>query len=58
VKREWWLAPTTTRSDEAGRVSVRGWAGEYAVRRAGSAGTGTRFTVQPDQRSVEVSLSE
>ena len=32
VKGEWWLAPTTMRTDDAGRVDVQGWAGDYAVR--------------------------
>ena len=34
VKGEWWLPPTTVRTDAAGRVSVHGFAGEYAVRPA------------------------
>lgn len=36
VKGEWWLPPTTMRTDEAGRVDVRGWLGDYTVRAAGS----------------------
>ncbi|GGI43693.1 GH35 family endo-1,4-beta-xylanase [Agromyces flavus] len=36
VKGEWWLAPTTVRTDAAGRVSVRGFAGDYVVREAGT----------------------
>lgn len=32
MKGEWWLAPTTVRTDAAGRVSVRGFAGDYAIR--------------------------
>lgn len=31
VKEEWWLAPTTLRTDDAGRVVVRGWLGDYDV---------------------------
>jgi GH35 family endo-1,4-beta-xylanase len=31
VKDEWWLAPTRLRTDGAGRVAVRGWAGDYTV---------------------------
>jgi len=39
VKGDWWLAPTTMRTDDAGRVRVRGWFGDYEVREpAGSAG--------------------
>jgi len=39
VKGDWWLAPTTMRTDDAGRVRVRGWFGDYEVRGpGGSAG--------------------
>lgn len=31
VKGDWWLAPTTTRTDENGRVRVRGFLGDYRV---------------------------
>jgi endo-1,4-beta-xylanase len=31
VKGDWWLAPTTTRTDDAGRVTVRGWLGDYEL---------------------------
>ncbi|WP_447925525.1 endo-1,4-beta-xylanase [Georgenia muralis] len=50
VKGAWWLAPTTTRTDDEGRVTVRGWAGDYRlttaagvvdVRLGGPARTGT-----------------
>lgn len=44
VKGEWWLPPTTVRTDAAGRVAVRGFAGDYAVRRPGTAGAAP-FTV-------------
>lgn len=37
VKGEWWLAPTTMRTDAEGRLTVQGWLGDYAVR-AGQAG--------------------
>lgn len=36
VKGHWWVPPTTARTDAAGRVAVRGFAGAYAVRRPGS----------------------
>lgn len=46
VKGEWWVAPTTVRTDAAGRVAVRGFAGDYAVRRPGATdGAATPFTV-------------
>ena len=32
VKGEWWLSPTTARTDEHGRVPLSGWHGRYAVR--------------------------
>jgi GH35 family endo-1,4-beta-xylanase len=31
VKGEWWLAPTTMTTDDAGRVTVSGFLGEYEV---------------------------
>ncbi|MGJ7440931.1 endo-1,4-beta-xylanase [Aquipuribacter sp. MA13-6] len=31
LKREWWVAPTTLRTDDAGRVRVRGLLGDYRV---------------------------
>ena len=35
IKGEWWLAPTTLRTDAEGRVPVSGFLGDYEVR-AGS----------------------
>lgn len=31
IKSEWWMSPTTLRTDSAGRLTVRGFRGEYAV---------------------------
>lgn len=31
VKDDWWVAPTTLRTDASGRVTVSGWAGDYRV---------------------------
>jgi len=31
VKEDWWVAPTTVRTDAEGRVEVLGWAGDYRV---------------------------
>jgi hypothetical protein len=31
VKEEWWLPPTRLRTDEAGRVRVGGFLGDYEV---------------------------
>jgi GH35 family endo-1,4-beta-xylanase len=39
VKEEWWLAPTTLRTDHEGRVRVEGWYGDYAVDCAGTTAT-------------------
>lgn len=39
IKGEWWLAPTTMRTDADGRVTVRGWYGDYEVTAAGDTAT-------------------
>jgi endo-1,4-beta-xylanase len=56
VRGEWWLAPTTGRTDAAGRLSVRGFAGEYAVQSPRSAhAVPTTFTIargREDEASV------
>lgn len=44
VKGEWWLPPTTLRTDASGRVSVAGFAGGYEVRVDGAA---AGFTLAP-----------
>jgi GH35 family endo-1,4-beta-xylanase len=31
VKEDWWVAPTTLRTDADGRITVQGWAGDYRV---------------------------
>jgi sugar lactone lactonase YvrE len=36
VKGDWWLAPTTMRTDGAGRVAVSGWLGDYEVSAGGA----------------------
>jgi GH35 family endo-1,4-beta-xylanase len=53
VKGEWWLAPTTLRTDDAGRVRVAGWFGEYQV--DAPDGTG-RFMLEPGAGEVQVCL--
>ena len=35
VKGEWWLPPTTMRTDEAGRIRVDGFLGDYEVQSRG-----------------------
>jgi endo-1,4-beta-xylanase len=56
IKDEWWVAPTPLHTDEAGRVTIRGWAGDYVVRGAG--GTAQAFVLRPDQAAVDVQLRE
>src|SRR5690606_28239315 len=52
VKGEWWLAPTTLRTDSEGRVSVRGFRGEYEL---SAAGPSVPFTLAANG-DVEVTL--
>ncbi len=52
VKGEWWHAPTTMRTDAAGRVTVRGWKGDYEV---SAAGTSSAFVL--DGTPVEARLA-
>ena len=44
VKGDWWLSPTTLRTDQAGQVTVTGYAGDYTVGRPGGATTGFSLT--------------
>ncbi len=39
IKGEWWLAPTTMTTDDAGRVTVEGWGGEYRIAAGGAGAT-------------------
>ncbi len=41
VKEDWWLAPTTSRTDDQGRVVVHGWLGEYEIVAGGRTATVT-----------------
>lgn len=52
VKDEWWLAPTTLRTDAAGRVTVRGFRGDYLLR---AGGRDTPFTIGPEASEVRLS---
>src|SRR4051812_37733499 len=58
VKEEWWLAPTTLRTDAAGRVTVRGWAGEYAVGRTADGQDDARFELRPGTTDAEARIAE
>ncbi|TFV46232.1 endo-1,4-beta-xylanase [Blastococcus sp. TF02A_35] len=54
VKEDWWLAPTRLRTDAEGRVTVRGWAGDYAVSAGGRTAS---WSLRPDAPTVEVTLT-
>jgi endo-1,4-beta-xylanase len=54
VKGEWWLPPTTLRTDGEGRVPVRGWAGDYSVSMGDSSAS---WTLRPDAPQSEVILA-
>ncbi|WP_246169111.1 endo-1,4-beta-xylanase [Actinotalea subterranea] len=53
VKEDWWLAPTTVRTDDAGRVRVEGFAGTYRVEVGGRSAAFELGAQGP--RAVEVS---
>ena len=53
VKKEWWLAPTTLRTDAEGRVEVQGWLGDYVVR---AGGTSAAFALVADAPATQVRL--
>jgi endo-1,4-beta-xylanase len=51
VKGEWWLAPTTVRTDGSGRLPVQGWLGDYRFTAPGLAADltlGTAGAVEVD----------
>jgi GH35 family endo-1,4-beta-xylanase len=39
IKDEWWLAPTTARTDAAGHLTITGWPGDYRVSAEGNEST-------------------
>jgi len=51
VKEEWWLGPTVLRTDDRGRVQVRGFRGDYRV---DVPGTSTAFTVTDVPTQVQI----
>ena len=53
IKGEWWLAPTTARTDDAGQVRLAGWFGDYRV---SAAGTSATVALTPDGGAVEARL--
>jgi GH35 family endo-1,4-beta-xylanase len=55
VKGEWWLAPTPSATDDAGRVTVSGFHGEYEISTA--AGSSIDELASPGTARVEARLS-
>jgi endo-1,4-beta-xylanase len=55
VKGEWWLKPTTLRTDDQGRVRVRGWRGAYELRTADFAAS---FELVKGRDALEVRLGQ
>jgi GH35 family endo-1,4-beta-xylanase len=53
VKGEWWLAPTTARTDDEGRVRLAGWYGDYEV---SAAGTSASVGLAPGVEAVQARL--
>ena len=53
VKGEWWLSPTTVRTDTAGRFTLDAFLGDYAV---GAAGSSTSVTLAADEPALEARL--
>ncbi|WP_159794571.1 endo-1,4-beta-xylanase [Puerhibacterium puerhi] len=60
VKGEWWLAPTTLRTDAAGRVRFGGFLGDYRVTARGGSVPGASAAVSldaPGERVLEARLA-
>jgi len=49
IKGDWWMTPTTLRTNGEGRVSVTGWLGDYEVRAAEAVG---RFSIASSETSA------
>ncbi len=54
VKEEWWMPPTTVRTDSAGRFTLDGFLGDYTVRAGGSSGDVTLAQGAPATQVVLV----
>jgi GH35 family endo-1,4-beta-xylanase len=55
IKGEWWLAPTTMRTDDEGRVRVSGFFGDYRVSAGGDDAT---FSLRSGEGETAVRLGE
>jgi GH35 family endo-1,4-beta-xylanase len=53
VKEDWWLSPTSTITDEHGRVAVSGFSGDYLARVGDAA---TEFTIDPTTDRIPISI--
>jgi GH35 family endo-1,4-beta-xylanase len=53
IRGQWWLPPTTTRTDEDGRVHLRCFAGDYRLRHGDAA---SRVTIPAGDSTDEVPL--
>lgn len=58
IKGDWWLPPTTVRTDEAGRVSVRGFLGDYSVQLAARPETAIGFNLIGDAVQLDLQLAD
>ncbi len=57
IKNEWWLPPTQVRTDEAGRVRVRGFLGDYTVQRPGRPDAAATFNLTgPEPANLSLRL--
>lgn len=56
IKGEWWLPPTTVRTDEQGRFELRGFAGDYEVTGAGTSARSTICLAQQQTQSVYLTM--
>jgi hypothetical protein len=54
IRGEWWLAPTTLRTDAAGAIRVRGFLGDYAVSAAGGSAP---FAITPGASRATLRLA-
>ncbi len=53
VKEEWWLSPTTLRTDAEGRVDVSGWLGDYVVECGGASAP---FALESERTELDLTL--
>jgi GH35 family endo-1,4-beta-xylanase len=56
IKGGWWLPPTTVRTDSEGRFELRGFAGDYEIRGAGTAAESVICLAQQQTQSVHLTM--